>query len=71
MIEKMVEFSKTLDEKAEELMEKIKEANPTSDQYRSMLENYSATMAVSSTINRTLMSIASKAKEGKKDESNN
>ena len=71
MIEKMIEFSKTLDEKAEELMGKVKEADPTSDKYRSMLENYSATMAVSSTINRTLMSIANKAKEEKKDESNN
>lgn len=71
MIEKMVEFSKILDEKAIELMEKVKDANPDSDQYGKMLENYSATMAVSSTINRTLMSIANKAKEEKKDESNN
>lgn len=71
MIEKMIEFSKTLDARAISIMDKIAETDPFGEEYRTLLENYSATMAISSTVNRTLASIVAKAKEEKKDESNN
>ena len=68
MIKSLVELNKTIDTKVDELVEKIKGADPTTKDFTIMLENFSMAMTLSGNIARLLESIA---KEEKKDESNN
>ena len=73
MIEQFTKLSKTLDDKIAPLVDAIEKESPTSDVYKKLLDNIEATLILSGNINRTLVSVANKAKEmeEKKDESNN
>lgn len=74
MIKDLVKLVKVLESKVEPIVEAVEKADPTTEEYGELLENFSASMQLISLINRTLadVSAAMKAKEEEiKDESNN
>lgn len=76
MIKDLVKLVEVLNKKVPTLVEAIEKADPTTEEYEQLIENYAGTMQLISTLNRTLteisMSAQAKAKEeGAEDESNN
>lgn len=74
MIKDLKELGETLDANVKPLVDAIKAEDPTGARYKELLENFNATLTVSSNITRMLMAAAAQAKkesEDKKDESNN
>jgi hypothetical protein len=74
MVKDLIKLAEVLNKKVNPLVEAIEKADPTTEEYEQLLENYSGTMQLISTLNRTLTDIAVHAqaeKEGVKDESNN
>lgn len=74
MVKDLIKLAEVLNKKVNPLVEAIEKADPTTEEYEQLLENYSGTMQLISTLNRTLTDIAVHAqaeKEGAKDESNN
>lgn len=79
MIEDLANLTKILDEKVKPMVEAIKKADPSKEEYGILLSNFSMTMTLASNVNRTLIDVAQRAqamteenkKEEKKDESNN
>jgi hypothetical protein len=76
MIKDLIKLVEVLNGKVAPLVEAIEKADPTTEAYEQLLENYSGTMQLISTLNRTLteITVAAQAKakeEGAKDESNN
>lgn len=82
MIEDLANLTKILDEKVKPMVEAIKNADPSKEEYGILLSNFSMTMTLASNLNRTLLDVAQRAqamtaekpaenKEEKKDESNN
>ena len=76
MVKELVKLVDVLNKKVPDLVEAIEKANPTTDAYGTLVENYAGTMQLISTLNRTLSEIALTAKEntmeeGATDESNN
>ena len=79
MIEDLANLTKILDEKVKPMVEAIKNADPSKEEYGILLSNFSITMTLASNVNRTLIDVAQRAQamqaenkeEEKKDESNN
>ena len=79
MIEDLANLTKILDEKVKPMVEAIKNADPSKEEYGILLSNFSMTMTLASNVNRTLIDVAQRAQamqaqnkeEEKKDESNN
>lgn len=76
MIKDLVKLVETLNTKVPTLVEAIEKADPTTEEYEQLIENYAGTMQLISTLNRTLTEISMSAqanakKEGAEDESNN
>lgn len=74
MVKDLKELADKLDENVKPLVEAIKNEDPTTPRYKELLENFNATLAVSSNVTRMLVAVAAQAKkemEEKKDESNN
>ena len=79
MIEDLANLTKILDEKVKPMVEAIKKADPSKEEYGILLSNFSMTMTLASNVNRTLIDVAQRAQamqaekkeEEKKDESNN
>lgn len=73
MIKSLVELNKTIDEKVDELVKRIKEADPTTKEFTTMMDNFGLCMTISGNVARILENVAraGQAEEAKKDESNN
>lgn len=76
MIKDLVKLVETLNKKVPTLVEAIEKADPTTEEYEQLIENYAGTMQLISTLNRTLTEISMSAQanakeEGAEDESNN
>ena len=74
MVKELVKLVDVLNKKVPDLVKAIEKANPTTDAYGTLIENYAGTMQLISTLNRTLAEITMQARakeEGAKDESNN
>ena len=74
MVKDLKELADKLDENVKPIVEAIKNEDPTTPRYKELLENFNATLAVSSNVTRMLVAVAAQAKkemEEKKDESNN
>ena len=72
MLKDLVKLVEILNGKVNPLVVAIEEADPTTEEYNDLLENYAATMNIISTLNRTLHEISLVQKEeGAEDESNN
>lgn len=74
MVKDLKELADKLDTNVKPLVEAIKNEDPTTPRYKELLENFNATLTVSSNITRMLIGIAAQAKkekEEKADESNN
>ena len=72
MIKDLQELTKILDDKVKPMVDAIKEADPTKEEFGVLLSNFSLTMTLSSNLNRTLMDVAMRAQEmAKKEENNN
>ena len=79
MIEDLANLTKILDEKVKPMVEAIKNADPSKEEYGILLSNFSITMTLASNVNRTLIDVAQRAhamqaenkEEEKTDESNN
>ena len=68
MIEDLQNLVKILDDKVKPIVDAIEKADPCSEEYGKLLDNYNATMMVSSNTNRTLLAIAQQLQASKKDE---
>ena len=75
MIKDLVKLVKVLENKVEPIVEAVEKADPTTEEYGELLENFSASMQLISLINRTLADVSAAMKANKeeetKDESNN
>ncbi len=71
MIEQFAKLSKTLDEKVPTLVDAIENCDATSTNYKVYLENLNATLSMMGVLNRTLLAVANKAEELKKEGNNN
>jgi hypothetical protein len=75
MIKDLVKLVKVLESKVEPIVEAVEKADPTTEEYGELLENFSASMQLISLINRTLADVSAAMKANKeeetKDESNN
>jgi hypothetical protein len=75
MIKDLVKLVKVLESKVEPIVEAVEKADPTTEEYGDLLENFSASMQLISLINRTLADVSAAMKANKeeetKDESNN
>lgn len=77
MIKDLQRLTNALDEKVVALVDAIEKSDPTSDEYKRLLENFNTTMIISTNISQTLISFAKKAqelsqeKEVKEDVTNN
>lgn len=76
MIKDLVKLVEVLNKKVPTLVEAIEKADPTTEEYEQLIENYAGTMQLISTLNRTLTEISMSAQantkeEGAEDESNN
>lgn len=65
MIEDLEKLSKVFDTKIKPLVDAIEKADPTTDEYKKLVENYALTMTVSSNLNRTLIAVAQAAAQNK------
>lgn len=63
MIKDLSDLSKILDDKVKPMVDAIKKADPTKEEYGVLLSNFSITMTLSSNINRTLLDVARRAEE--------
>lgn len=63
MIKDLSDLSKILDDKVKPMVDAIKDADPTKEEYGVLLSNFSITMTLSSNINRTLLDVARRAEE--------
>ena len=63
MLNKLQELSESFDEKVPVLVDALKDADPTTEDYKKLLENYALTMTVASNLNKTLLAIANAAAE--------
>ena len=70
MIEDLQRLSEVFDAKIKPLVDAIEKADPTTKEYKELLENYALTMSVSSNVARTLLAVAQAAQEqsNKKEE---
>lgn len=72
MIKDLQELTEILDHKVRPMVDAIKEADPTKEEFGVLISNFSLTMTLSSNLNRTLMDVAMRAQEmAKKEEDNN
>lgn len=71
MIDELTKLNEAFDKKTPILVEAIINEDPTTPRYKDLLENYNMTLSMMSVINRTLLAVASKAKEENNNESNN
>lgn len=75
MIKDLVKLVKVLESKVEPIVDAVEKADPTTEEYGDLLENFSASMQLISLINRTLADVSAAMKANKeeevKDESNN
>ena len=72
MIKEFVNLIGILEKKVEPIIKKIEKADPTTKEYGTLLENFSATVQLVSGLNASLTNIAEAAKgKEEKDESNN
>lgn len=83
MVKDLIKLVEVLNKKVPTLVEAIEKADPTTEDYEQLIENYAGTMQLISTLNRTLTEISLNAqakknsetdlfkKEGAEDESNN
>ena len=75
MIKDLVKLVKVLESKVDPIVEAVEKADPTTEEYGELLENFSASMQLISLINRTLADVSAAMKANKeeetKDESNN
>ena len=65
MVEDLLKLSKTLDDKHGTLVEAIEKADPLSEDFGKLLNNYNSLMIVASNTNRTLMAIKQQAENNK------
>ena len=63
MIEDLQRLSEVFDTKIKPLVDAIEKADPTTKEYKELLENYALTMSVSSNVARTLLAVAQAAQE--------
>ena len=63
MIEDLQRLSGVFDTKIKPLVDAIEKADPTTKEYKELLENYALTMSVSSNVARTLLAVAQAAQE--------
>lgn len=68
MFEDLQKLSKALDDKVGALVDAIQKADPLSEEYGKLLNNYNSTMVVASNTNRTIMAIAEQIKKQKEEE---
>lgn len=83
MVKDLIKLVEVLNKKVPTLVEAIEKADPTTEDYEQLIENYAGTMQLISTLNRTLTEISLNAQakknsetdlfkeEGAEDESNN
>lgn len=71
MIKDLTDLTKILDDKVKPMVDAIKEADPTKEEYGVLLANFGATMTLASNLNRTLLDVAHRAQEIAKEENNN
>ncbi|MCR5742035.1 MAG: hypothetical protein K6G38_06225 [Gammaproteobacteria bacterium] len=75
MIKDLTDLTKILDDKVKPMVDAIKEADPTKEEYGVLLANFGATMTLASNLNRTLLDVAHRAQamqaENKEEENNN
>ena len=62
MIEDLKKLAEVLDTKVKPIVEAVEKADPLSEDYHKLLENFNATMAVASDVNRTLLAVANAKK---------
>ena len=63
MIKDLQRLSGVFDTKITPLVDAIEKADPTTKEYKELLENYALTMSVSSNVARTLLAVAQAAQE--------
>ena len=75
MIKDLVKLVIVIESKVAPIVEAVEKADPTTEEYGELLENFSASMQLISLINRTLADVSAAMKANKeeetKDESNN
>lgn len=72
MIKEFVNLIGILEKKVEPIIKKIEKTDPTTKEYGTLLENFSATVQLVSGLNASLTNIAEAAKgKEEKDEPNN
>ena len=68
MVKDLEDLVKSLDDKVGAIIDAIKKADPLSEEYGKLLDNYNATMTVASNTNRTLIAIAQQVQKQKEAE---
>jgi preprotein translocase subunit Sss1 len=67
MLAELIKLVGYLDDKAKDLIAAIGKADPTSKEYKELLENFGATMSISGTVGRTIQAATQTINEENKN----